>query len=851
MRFQQSITHVRSVLNTPDSIALANFLIQELRGNGSNHIIKNSFLGSDLRNSGTDISDTDSRLFITLLSLGSRMSREERDKFAYFISLMRDKIIQELDSTNANQFVRIPLPMSSYAMRKIFETGKRQFTNYMPLPPILSRIPGYASVPLLKTLQIINSRGINFDKFETKHNLHPDSHQDMMTVFNPRKITGGSLFKTMASKVTIDCDIIQPIVIWLDAADLNKVKNNRSSVKVHNVYILHIDGQSSECVFPLALGTGRSEHDHFRRMMFEEITEMHRESVPCFDRAMKMTRNVQFRLLAVVQDCPEHSEFIGSIGHNGNYGLLPGFSFPRAILQSSLTGVTTSKNLVSCSTCFSRRVRTICSNYDHMYTVTDSTDDECSNCCDWNVMQVRFQRPSRMPVDLPDHCYENGDNNQRMLSRRITFETMLFALQYIHNKTYKKEWTDYSKTVQYYASLECISGSVAKGIYINAKNLRIQHTHDGVYDPNTIPPMDVSSVPCSVTSGAISIDQCMVGIMHTLFLNGGKKVMLLIHDVFKRENVGAHFLTDSKVYFSQILSLSLNWVMAWPFGSTGDKPMAPWVSENYVAFHHVSKSFISIVLEKLTRKGRPTVARNLKLVVSVWHRLLSIVMQPALPTPYDIAAVRDLAKLSLSKYHEMELILGRTNKEWDLQNASCHLMLLLLPEYMTNFGCLRNFWGGGHMGERSVTHLKKSLPHGAHMDGSVKSAIRRYFIEVVLSELVKNEHNKNKLKGETDDFISEEGDDSCNDEPHNSNKNSTKTSYDRYRRFHCYKSLESIIESFRDAKPIAMTYSRVMSSLYVLSWGSLSSKRQRLMYKLNATEGTTREGTYLLKLGRD
>jgi hypothetical protein len=43
------------------------------------------------------------------------------------------------------------------------------------------------------------------------------------------------------------------------------------------------------------------------------------------------------------------------------------------------------------------------------------------------------------------------------------------------------------------------------------------------------------------------------------------------------------------------------------------------------------------------------------------------------------------------------------------------------------------------MGERSITKLKKSLPHGAHMDGSVRSAIRRYFVDVVLFQLMEAE----------------------------------------------------------------------------------------------------------------
>jgi hypothetical protein len=115
-------------------------------------------------------------------------------------------------------------------------------------------------------------------------------------------------------------------------------------------------------------------------------------------------------------------------------------------------------------------------------------------------------------------------------------------------------------------------------------------------------------------------------------------------------------------------------------------------------------------------------------------------MQPRSPSEDDIVMVGELGKIFLSMYHEVEKFLERPVKDWDLQNTSCHLMILILPEYMKKFGYMCNYWEGGHLGERSITKLKKSLPpHGAHMDGSVHTAIRRYFVDVVLSQLMERE----------------------------------------------------------------------------------------------------------------
>jgi hypothetical protein len=145
--------------------------------------------------------------------------------------------------------------------------------------------------------------------------------------------------------------------------------------------------------------------------------------------------------------------------------------------------------------------------------------------------------------------------------------------------------------------------------------------------------------------------------MHTFFLNGGKKILTLVHDVFKKEKSGMFYITKSKLLLRDFRSLSLSWIMAWPFGSTNDKPMAPWVSENYVAYYQVCKSHTSIVCESLIRKGSASVANDLKLLLSVWHRLLSVMMQPKTPSNADIAMVDELAKVYLSRYHELEKFL--------------------------------------------------------------------------------------------------------------------------------------------------------------------------------------------------
>jgi hypothetical protein len=200
-------------------------MIHELAGHASRHIIQESVMGSSLFSTSKEISTNDSLLFMLLFSIGARMSREERNKLATMISLIQNKVEEETLIAHgmlSASHVRIPLPVASYDMRKIFESGKQQFTNYMPVPAITSPIPGYASISLPKTLQIMYSRGHNWDNkylFQTSR-----SHETDML----RSILKGDIaiqvMSSVMGKITEmterESTVLQPIVAWSDSADL-------------------------------------------------------------------------------------------------------------------------------------------------------------------------------------------------------------------------------------------------------------------------------------------------------------------------------------------------------------------------------------------------------------------------------------------------------------------------------------------------------------------------------------------------------------------------------------------------------------------------------------------------------
>lgn len=152
------------------------------------------------------------------------------------------------------------------------------------------------------------------------------------------------------------------------------------------------------------------------------------------------------------------------------------------------------------------------------------------------------------------------------------------------------------------------------------------------------------------------------------------------------------------------------------------------------------------------------------------------------------------------------------------------------------------------MGERSITKLKKSLPHGAHLDGSVRSAIRRYFVDVVLSQLMEGElfrHKNIKNIEYGGQYAIDEGD-SPFEQGLNNNENCTKESYDRYRRFRVYKSSGTVQASIEANQPIALVYCGRHRKIFILVWESVDNCRQRTMNIIDFSGGTVHEGTYMV-----
>jgi hypothetical protein len=138
------------------------------------------------------------------------------------------------------------------------------------------------------------------------------------------------------------------------------------------------------------------------------------------------------------------------------------------------------------------------------------------------------------------------------------------------------------------------------------------------------------------------------------------------------------------------------------------------------------------------------------------------------------------------------------------------------------------------------------------MDGSVRTVIRRYFVDVVLSQLMEREQRTTTKHSDVLEYTDSDQIDALDEEDSpfetglNSNENCTNLNYDRYRRFRVYKSVESIRNAIADLRPIAMVILRRTNEFYVILWKNVNHNRYRTMHKVKVGDGEIVEGTYMV-----
>ena len=352
---------------------------------------------------------------------------------------------------------------------------------------------------------------------------------------------------------------------------------------------------------------------------------------------------------------------------------------------------------------------------DFINSSCSSTD--CKKCDDWNLNKIQFTH-DEYPKDAPDYTKKWMD------TIKIDFSNMISCCKTIHKKIFQYEWL--RNDAERYAQRYCIKRDILNKILSDAYDKRpkksIMLKNNMEY--NIEFPYEL--LPYGMRQKMINLEDCIVGIMHTLVLNLGKHFLTTIQLLSSQTRIWSDKIyPDLKQNLSNIGSLSLNWCKALSLGSK-DKPGSPWVSENYLAFMTAGKSILSIFNKYMIEKKDQNIRILIMKTITTLNIIIAHVFQLEVPNKITCNKVDTLTKLFLSYYNKLDDLIDKKESNV-IETTACAINLLNIGNEMRKKGMQRKYWEGGILGEGFIPLVKCNLRRGAKLKGSITNAVRKIY----------------------------------------------------------------------------------------------------------------------------
>ena len=712
--------------------------------------------------------------------------------------------IKKGNYSNRKPTINLPLPTETFHIKKILN-GPNSFVGNLLIPPIYHLPDGYTYVLPSQVLKLYLAHGIEFNYMKW-NNLQQELNVSPRSIFNSHDIIQKANSLLSREKNKNEDIYLLPIGLWSDGFDAGGAsKSLRNVVKAITIHIPH-DKISKNHVFLVGLGINKGDHDQIRKIIMEDFEKLEKGPIPCYLPKLNKTVKVQIFLSYVIFDRVEHCDWTGFMGHNGIFSTIPGLSCPIVTNDKDKTaakGIKVKKVISSCQKCYYRRIRLL---KQQDFNGASSSSTGCSKCNDWNLNEVEFSH-DEYPVDAKDNT------SKWLKSLKINFKEMVSCCETVHRKVYFHEWS--RKDCDRYAQRFCIKKEILNKIFADAYSRRPKKNNipnNNNWARNVDFPYHF--LPYGMRQKILDLDDCIVGIMHTLVLNLGRHFLTTIQLLSSQIRIWSDKIyPELKEKLSHIGSLSLNWCKALAFGSK-EKPASPWVSENYLAFITIGKSLVSMFNFNVKEDKNEHIKTLIMVTMSTFNIIISYVFQMEVPTVEICNMVDTYAKIFLSCYRKLDSLIEK--KEVNvIESTACAINILKIGNEMRRKGMQRKFWEGGILGEGYIPIVKCDLRRGVKMKGSIPSAVRKIYQKKSL-DILRDHHDS------INSHITEGKEDTDQDED---SENSFFTT-DRYRKFHCYKNIDILSNDINAYKAVAVVYFKAEKKIYGMI--RISNKRNLL-----------------------
>lgn len=487
-------------------------------------------------------------------------------------------------------FAQPSIPHSVSDLRRFYGRGHNSIPSLTPRPAITKLENGCIYVSIIDCIKDLLGHG---------HRVSPLSGQDGSRVHaqSPR---GKTILKEAGSRFGIlpcgepSCFVLH-LYPWEDDFDCNNVKLNRAKAWALLVSVATPQTciHSNSNTYLVGLGPSEIDKKEVYDMLFADLCKLSQPTGPgMFFIEWNLVVPVFSPTYSYQVDRPAKAGVTYSLSGNGTFHSCFGVSGNLAQISS---------NLVSCISCFNRRLR-MTTDYSH----------QCERCLDWNIIGAKYFAPKNYPLSMAPDGTNPGDGRIILQVKRVTFATMKVAMEnaFLGMVQEKKKdcWT--VSQARAYLRVEAIDTSLQESIIEQAKTTREilfpkearvptnrrnrNHVQDKVMGGHSPPTKE--TILCHLTTPAthrypfVDMRIFINAIMHMIFLGIVKQTFaefLLGYLTTKRKK--SAWVSAANKAIKAIRALRLVNFKIEMLTEKVKKPFGKFVSENYLTLCRLSK----------------------------------------------------------------------------------------------------------------------------------------------------------------------------------------------------------------------------------------------------------------------
>ena len=424
---------------------------------------------------------------------------------------------------------------------------------------------------------------------------------------------------------------------------------------------------------------------------------------------------VVVKVLALSADRPERSTMNHILNHAG-----------LNTRRWRYSGYINQSTFPACHSCTSSRIDRI-----KNHTFNRILQDRCRYCCNWNFSSKSRHVLSPIPEYYPRIQHELSPlppqyreviGLTHIQPVEITYDWVKQGCKFCFCNVYYQSW-NIQTAMSYLTALGVNHESARKHVIDVAKALRRQNlNHTNIYHHLKFPPM---------WNGPFAMHQNIDTPMHLLFQGITKSLFDITFEWLKLHGKKTAFCKCIDTTLQSIKDLQCDFCRTEILQTGKENSTSGWIAEHFLGSARILSHLFSCTRQFINGEYSQDIDAYefmIQTCVCFIARLMS-------RTRVNVYEIDDYIKLFLTSVHSFEV---RTYVQDNTHNYSWYskgnfLSLLNLPDQITKFGHIRNYWEGTR--ERYIQLVKPFMKNNRNTASYLQTQLKNVLSHTILSQI--------------------------------------------------------------------------------------------------------------------